>query len=227
MNEQLFLQQVDKEDFERVVKYLHAAYDAADYKKSRILREQLIADVFGQSQTKEDFAEKRHALEMIARASKTDWGQKLYEQATGSKGFIQATAINKKSYYEAVVGMDLEKYNPRTYVDIHKLVTRAVPYITQNPSMSAEEISSKLSREYGYVVGSILPSVGTIRAYFNKLVQNLSEALVQTVTEGRSMIFANDKEMFLKKVSEVFDAHAFVYDADKIAKVVANKLHNK
>lgn len=227
MNEQMFWQQVNKEDFEKVVRYLHNAYDPTDYKRSRILREQLIVDVFGEYGSKEDFDQKRHLLETIARASKTKWGQKLYEQVTGSRGFIQATAVNKKSYYEAVVGKNLEKYNPRTYADILKLVERAIPYIVQNPNMSAEEVASRLSQEYGYVVGSILPSVGTIRAFFNRRVQDLAEVLSEAVQMEKNAIFANDKAKFLETVGRLFDECIVEYTPEDVAKVVSDKLRNK
>lgn len=227
MNKQLFLQQVDKEDFMKVVQYLHNAYDETDYKKSRVLREQLVADVFGTDKMDEDFAKKRYVLELIARASKTDWGQEMYEEATGEKGFVQATAINKKSYYEAVVGKELTKYNPRMYEDILRLVDRAVPEILANPHSSAEEISSRMCRQYGYVVGSILPSVGTIRAHFNRQVNLMVERISDGIQKEKQLIFNGNRRQFLDLMGCIFDESVIKHSNEEIAQIVAEKLHSK
>jgi len=220
-------QGIDNETFEKVVKYLNNHYNKEDYKQSRVLREKLFLDLFSIDKESPDYEKVRHQVELVARASKTDIGMVEFERVTGVKGFIQATVVNKKSYYETVRSDKVVKYNPRNEQDVRKLIEVVAPVIKERPTSSAEEIASRICRSHGYVIGSILPTVGTVRAKYNGIVTEINEKVADTLQKNKGMIFRADKDAFLREMENVFDSTSVAVQHECLVQLVLEKLQRK
>lgn len=206
----------DIQTFEQVVKLLHG--------NGRVLRDEIIEKLFDG-----DVNQSRLELERVARASKTDAGMEKYMNITGQKGFIQATLVHGKSYYESVIADTIKRYNPRDKTSVEELINFALIYIKENPNSSSEGIASKVSKNHGYVLGSILPSIGILKAFMTNNVKELQSNVLQVIKDHRAEIYSNSTEGKAKlkqTLTEVINSHEFPPNVE-IASYIMEKLERK
>lgn len=134
----------------------------------KVTKEDLIMDIFRVSpEHKEAYKSAGDRIARVARATKdtkSPLARQIYGEVYEQEGTIQSIIVGGPMYYYHIPWMDkvgIKPFNAKSVDDTEQLIGLIFKScdLTQDP---VHEIITKMAIKYGYVMGTIAPTIGTL-----------------------------------------------------------------